>query len=140
MSLLISFLLLGSCTIVNLKSRCDKCDISIAVTVINDNSPTRKLIDELFCTVEDSCLKNVEFMESFNEALFVSLERKPGIFTRQFSASSKQQLILKQLEAPVHDRINLDLIIEKINKDSAKKNGSIDKILTALRVAKSKSS
>jgi hypothetical protein len=121
-----------------MNNNCSKCSTEIAVTVINENNINKEMINKLFCTAEDTCLTNVEFMEVFNEALFVSLEKKPEFFVEQFSLNSKQEFILKQLERPISDKINLDTVIEKLTKTSMKKQESYHKILQALRLAKSK--
>jgi hypothetical protein len=130
---------LCSCASTKVINNCDKCSVQIAVMAINKTDTNEQIIEELFCTAEDSCQVNAEFMEVFNEALFACLEKSPEIFVKQFSISSKQGHILKQLESPINDTINLQEIIEKLTKTSHEKHtDSYTKILQALNLAKKK--
>jgi hypothetical protein len=139
-SVIVPFLFIFcSCASTKAVSNCDKCSVEISVMGINKNDINEQIIEELFCTVEDSCQVNAEFMEVFNEALFACLGKVPEIFVKQFSVSSKQEFILKQLESPINDTINLQEIIEKLTKTPQKKNAdSYNKILQALNLAKKK--
>lgn len=118
---------------------CNKCSVEFAVKAINKNHINEQIIEKLFCTAEDSCQINAEFLEVFNEALFVCLGKAPEIFVKLFSISSKQEFILKQLESPINDTINLKEIIEKLTKIPNEKHAdSYNKILQALNLAKKK--
>jgi hypothetical protein len=87
---------LCSCASTKAAGNCDKCSGHIAVMAINKNDINEQIIEELFCTAEDSCQVNAEFMEVFNKALFACLEKSPEIFVKQFSIISNQGFILKQ--------------------------------------------
>lgn len=128
-----------SCASTRVIEDCNKCSVEISVMAINENNINEQTIQKLFCTAEDSCRVNAEFMEIFNEALFVCLEKKPEIFVKQFSFSPKQEFILKQLESPISDTIDLRKIIENLTKIPKKKNAdSYNKVLQALNLATKK--
>lgn len=130
---------LGSCASTKAVSDCKKCSVEISVKTISESNITEEIIEKLFCTAADSCQVNAEFMEAFNEALFVCLEKKPDIFVQQFSLSARQDLVLQQLESPVNDTIHLQKIIEQLTKMPKPKNAdAYDKILQALNVAEKK--
>ena len=126
---------LFSCTSNKLKSDCIKCNISMAVRFINEDIVNEQMADSLFCTGTDSCLRNVEFMEVFNEALFVGLNKNPEMFIKLFSNSSKKEFILKQLERPINDTIELKKIIDKLTNITKGDSESRNKILQALNLA-----
>lgn len=128
-----------SCASTKAVSNCDKCSVQIAVMAINENDINEQIIEELFCTGEDSCQENSEFMEVFNEALFACLKKSPELFVKQISISSKQGFILKQLESPINDNINPQEIIDKLSKTPHEiHTDSYTKILQALNLAKKK--
>jgi hypothetical protein len=133
------FFTLCSCSSTKAIEDCNKCSLEISVMAINENNMSEQTIEMIFCTTADSCQVNAEFMEVFNEALFVCLERKPEIFVKHFSLSSKQELVLKQLESPISDTINLQRVIENLTKiPQKKKTDSYNKILQALNLAAKK--
>ncbi|GEM_PF-2302135 len=127
--------ILYSCSSAKTVKNCEECNTVIAIRAINENNISEQLIDTLFCTSADSCLKNAEFMEVYNEALFVCLGKKPGIFVQQLARSYRKKFILKQLESPVIDTINIQKIIGELEKTAQKNTGTYNKILQALKLA-----
>lgn len=130
--------ILYSCSSANTVKNCEECNTVIAARAINENIISEQLIDTLFCTGADRCLTNAEFMEIYNEALFVCLGKKPGIFVQQLAHSSRKKFILKQLESPVIDTINIQKIIGELEKTAQKNTGTYNKILQALKLAEKK--
>lgn len=127
-----------SCSSTSAIENCKKCSIDIAINTINDSLNNKKMVKNLFCTAGESCLINAEFMEIFNEALFICLEKQPSTFIEQFSISSKQEFILKQLASPVNDNINPQNIITKFTQMPFRKTKNYYKILNALQMADKK--
>lgn len=124
-----------SCASTNFKTDCKPCDIDTVSRIANANKIDQREIKELFCIGQEDCSENVEFMEIFNEALFVSLNNNPQEFIKEFSRSKKRNFILKQLESPINDAIDLKKIINKVAQSSEGKDDARNQILKALRTA-----
>lgn len=129
---------LFSCEPTKMNNDCKKCSVEIAIKASDVSNINEVLIKELFCTGRKNCEANVEFMETYNEALFLCLQSKPDIFVQQLSQISNQAFILEQLKTPINDKIVPKQIIDKLLHSTAKRNDSYNKILTALRIAEKK--
>jgi hypothetical protein len=96
-----------------------RCSIKILKTT---NSRLDKLdlviIADFLATFHHSCNSNVEYSEWANELLFKTLNRKPEIVLQLLikNSSLDRNYILKQLESPINDAINLDSLVKKIKK------------------------
>ncbi len=105
------------------------------VSVSTKTNEISKLIND----IETSDPNNVEFGEVSNEQLFIFAEQFPKSFVSAFHNSSKQiqQLIIDELETPIHDMIDLKLVYQRINSVT-ENTTSVMKILEAVKVAGSK--
>lgn len=102
-------------------------------------STKTKEISKLINDIENTDSNNVEFGEVSNEQLFIFAEQFPKSFVSAFHISSKQsqQLIIEELETPIHDMIDLKLVYQRINTITENAT-SVTKILEAIKVAGSK--
>jgi len=69
-------------------------------------------------TFSEDCADNVEFQEYSNELLFKVLQKYPDLFLKTLSEDPKfYELadILRQLENPIHDQVNLEETLESIS-------------------------
>ena len=94
---------------------CVKCDLE-KVRIVNQylDSLTDQMLSEFLCTFDNSCKNNVEYSEFSNETLFAVLEKAPTLFfqvltTRQID----HKIILKEIENPINDLINLQAVYDK---------------------------
>jgi len=101
---------------------CDKCDVE-KVRLVNQHldSLTDQMLSEFLCTFDNSCKNNVEYSEFSNETLFTVLEKAPTLFfqvltTRQID----DKIILKEIENPINDLINLQAVYDKTKLATAK--------------------
>lgn len=94
---------------------CKKCDTSI-LTVINENSKhySYQQVCDFFCTVDKSCVDNVEFSEMSNSLLFKILLIEPQLSLKSLSKEQDTSLdfILRELSEPIDDTIDLKKIID----------------------------
>ncbi len=119
---------------------CDKCDLE-KVRIVNQHldSLTYQMLTEFLCTFDNSCKNNVEYSEFSNETLFSVLEKAPNLFfqvmaTRQID----NKIILKEIENPINDLINLQTVYDK-TKIATTKTELKTKYLNALILAANKS-
>ena len=105
------------------------------VSVATKTDEISKLINDIRTT--DS--NNVEFGEVSNEQLFMFAEQFPKSFILAFTNTNEQtqQLLVKELETPIHDGIDLKLVYQRIKKTGLTTN-STSKILEAVKVAGNK--
>ena len=101
---------------------CDKCDLE-KVRIVNQHldSLTAQMLSEFLCTFDNSCKNNVEYSEFSNETLFAVLEKAPNLFFQVMTTGQiDNKIILKEIENPINDLINLQKIYDKIKLASAK--------------------
>jgi hypothetical protein len=93
-------------------------------------------INKLINDIPTTNPNNVEFGEESNEQLYFFDEKFPKSFIIAFDNSNEdsQQLIIEELETPIHDMIDLPLIYQRINSVKEKVYAT-GKILEAIKVA-----
>ncbi|MBR08790.1 MAG: hypothetical protein CMP48_14075 [Rickettsiales bacterium] len=94
------------------------------------------VIKRFFDEIENANPNNVEFGEVSNEQLFIYAERFPKSFLFAFDQTSPElrKLLIKELESPIHDLIDLKLIysrISAINEHEATRSEILEAIETA---------
>ena len=121
-------------------STMENCEIEKIAAVEKNikNVNVEQLYNFLF-SINPLCAKNAEYSQYFNEVLFLALEKKPDLFfevVNDFS-NEKLDLLIEQIENPVHDGFMLDSISNLVEVKIA--DGDIkEKIIQALHSAKSK--
>ncbi len=108
--------------------------------IVSVSTKTNEII-KLISDIRTTDLNNVEFGEVSNEQLFIFAEKFPKSFVNAFDIASAQtqELIIKELETPIHDGIDLKLVYQRI-KGTDLKTSSTSKILEAVKVAGNKMS
>ena len=100
---------------------CDKCDIN-KVKIVNAHidSLTFQAVSEFLCTFDASCINNVEYSEWSNETLFKVLNKAPAIFFQVIAKGQvDKNLLLKEVESPIHDLIDLSKTYNNLKSASA---------------------
>ncbi|MDF9801427.1 hypothetical protein OKW21_006736 [Catalinimonas alkaloidigena] len=117
MKLILSFIILTLSAESSDLEQCD-CNIKNLVTV---NQHLEKLsetdIQLLLCTFDESCKNNSEFSSFSNEMLFEVLSRNPELVIKELSVNKGKydlNLITSELEKPIHDGFDLEVIVEKV--------------------------
>jgi hypothetical protein len=95
---------------------CTKCDLEkVRIVGENINKLTYNILSDFLCTVDTSCINNAEFSEASNGTLFSVLEKYPDLFFQVVSKGNVNiTFILKEIESPVDDLIDLQGIYDKI--------------------------
>lgn len=98
-----------------------------------------KEISKLIQAIRTTNPNDVEFGQGSNEMLFIYAERYPKSFINAFSKASEQSKIeiVKELETPIHDGIDLKLVYQRI-KGTGISTNSTSRILEAVKVAGNK--
>jgi hypothetical protein len=125
---------LPSCATMGSQSSIAQCEMDVAVRATQENVDD-KAIASLFETADESCLSDKQFMAVFNEALFNTLDRKPRAFVHYFSSFRDRELILDQIENPVHDSIPITRIIAQLAEISPTNQATFDELRNSLLVA-----
>ncbi len=96
-------------------------------------------ISKLMNAIRTTDSNNVKFGEFSNERLFIFAEQFPKSFIQAYASVSEQtqQLIVSELETPIHDGIDLKLVYQQI-KGTGLNTSPTSKILEAVEVAGSK--
>lgn len=118
----------------NMKA-CEDCDFKSIVDTRNSiNELNFKIVEDFLATFDNSCDNNIEYTQMSNETLFDVMHNSPGLFLKvlQYGNLDNHDLILKELKHPVHDGINVDVILEKIKDQPDKYMYKYD-VLKALR-------
>lgn len=116
---------------------CNKCDITYVSNVESNISIINKEdLRKFFCTYRYSCVDNVEFGEFFNEVLFLVLEKQSRIAIEILKSDEtiNVELLLKEMQSPIHDGINVKEIRQVVERNSIKGDFT-DKVLNALQIA-----
>jgi hypothetical protein len=100
-----------------------KCDIDI-ITFTNEriDSLNEAIVLKFLSVFDATCNTNVEFSEYSNEVLFAVLEKRPDlviIALDKYSYLSKDY-ILKNLQQPVNDEINIEKVKDEVAKVKTK--------------------
>jgi len=97
----------------------------------NIENPSDKDIENFLLTFDESCKSKVEYLEFSNELLFDILYRYPNrvIIILSKNKNINQNLILKELEAPIHDGIDIKEIIKRTKKIDNDISNKIVKVL-----------
>jgi hypothetical protein len=97
-------------------------------------------IQDFLCTFDAQCESNVEFSEFSNEQLFKILESYPQVLIQVLQAvdDSKQHLILDELENPIHDGFDLEVIYAKLSQIE-ESNAILKKVKVSIESAARKS-
>ncbi len=95
-------------------------------------------VNTLVSSVGGACLSSVEFSEWVNELLYAAATERPTYFIKSFSGQSPeiQKNIIKELESPIHDGIDLNKAFNAI-KSSPSVSGKSE-VLLAIKVAADK--
>ncbi len=97
------------------------------------------MLSEFMCTFDNSCKNNVEYSEFSNETLFAVLEKAPNLFFQVMTTGQiDNEIILKEIENPINDLINLQAVYDKTKLATAKTELKTD-YLDALILAAEKS-
>jgi len=101
---------------------CYKCDLE-KVRIVNQHldSLTAQMLSEFLCTFDNSCKNNAEYSEYSNETLFAVLEKAPNLFFQVMATGQiDNKIILKEIENPISDLINLQNIYNETKLATAK--------------------
>ena len=134
-------LLILTCILLASAQKCKKCDMN-AIVDISDRVQkyTYAQIQDFLCTFDAQCESNVEFSEFSNEQLFKILESYPQVLIQVLQAvdDSKQHLILDELENPIHDGFDLEVIYAKLSQIE-ESNAILKKVKVSIESAARKS-
>jgi len=79
------------------------------------------MLSEFLCTFDNSCKNNAEYSEYSNETLFAVLEKAPNLFFQVMATGQiDNKIILKEIENPISDLINLQNIYNETKLATAK--------------------
>lgn len=98
---------------------CKKCDSEILqITEQHINNLSYTEITNFLCSLNESCVNNVEFSEASNELLFRVFFNEPKLSLKSLSDNRDVSLnfILKQLSEPVNDGIDLKGLHSKMSR------------------------
>lgn len=113
----------------------DKCSKSLAGIENSLNSLDESQVHTLLSAVNSTCLSSVEFSEWANELLYTVAIEYPAYFVKSFSWQPQeiQSNIIKELESPIHDGIDLNKAYQSVQSVS----GGAEKarILLAIKAA-----
>lgn len=100
---------------------------------------TRKQVDEFLTLIDSRCLAGAESHEWANELLFSVLLARPQEFIAAFSRtpSAAQGKIIRELESPVHDGIDLRAVFGATSSVRGDRRAR-QRILDALKAAAQK--
>ena len=100
---------------------------------------TQKQVDELLALIDSRCLAGAESHEWANELLFSVLLARPQEFIAAFSRtpSVAQGKIIRELESPVHDGIDLRAVFRSASSARGDRRAR-QRILDALEAAAQK--
>lgn len=121
--------------------KCKKCDMNADVDISDRvQKNTYSQIQSFLCTFDEQCRSNVEFSEFSNEHLFKVIEAYPQVFIQvlQNVDDVKQRLILDELEVPIHDGFDLELIYAKLSQIE-ESNAMLEKVKASIGSAVRKS-
>ncbi|MCI4671897.1 MAG: hypothetical protein MRZ79_27390 [Bacteroidia bacterium] len=98
------------------------------------------LAAQFLATFSSSCKDNVEYSEWANELLFELIAKHPGYLLQLLHKNNSldKETIKQQLEKPVHDGIDLEMIIKNTTAAEAPKEIK-DEILAVLEKARARS-
>lgn len=116
---------------------CKKCDSSIIqITSQHVTNLSYDQITNFFCTMDESCINNVEFSEVSNELLFKIFLNEPKLSLKSLNDNTDVSLdfILKRLSEPINDSIDLRKIHSNVSRIKGY-NQLKEKILHSLQVA-----
>lgn len=115
-----------------------KCNINIVAKTIRDiETISEKEMIQFIKTFDKECANNAEFSEFSNEALFIVIQNKPGLFISTIEKEIDEidlDAIIIDLENPMNDLIDLQNTLNSIKKAQ----GNVDlksQIENALQVA-----
>jgi len=120
---------------------CKKCDIKIIVKTVDSifvlNSDK---ISEFLCTYEKDCQNNIEFVEFYNETLFLVIERYPELTIKILNSFKEKSAsaIIDNLKSPINDAVDINSLYSKIQNLSIEDEKILFNVLSALDIAKSK--
>ena len=119
---------------------CIKCNIENAKVVSkNLSSLTYSLVAEFLCSFDVSCKNNAEYSEVANETLYNVLISAPSLLFQVVEDEQiNRQHLLKEIENPINDGIDLQTAYSNVNVSYSKKNTKTQ-FLNAILIAASKS-
>ena len=102
--------------IVDLDKDCEKCKIEFARDIkTNIDSLTERQVYVFLCSMDESCINDVEFSQYSNDVLYLLLYKKPELVLKTLSKYDiSLEYIREQLANPVNDRINVKEVHELI--------------------------
>ncbi|WP_224484688.1 hypothetical protein [Robertkochia aurantiaca] len=135
---LLTLILIFNLSNVFSQNDCEKCEIEKA-KVINNNLDQLdfKLVSDFLCTFDEACKTVVEYSEWSNETLYTILERNPALVLSVLEKIPDHDLILINIQNPVHDGFNYQSIFNKIS-DNTTSTEIQKKILESLIIAAEK--
>src|ERR1041385_1578815 len=118
MKAILTLLTLFLCITVYADNACKKCDIEkVKMVQAHLDSLTFTIISDFLCTFGKSCINDAEFSASSNGTLFTVLEYAPTLFFRVLAKSKfDNDLLLKEVESPINDLIDLQKIYNKVKR------------------------
>lgn len=116
----------------------EKCSQSLAAIERSLTKLDESDVNALVSSVGRVCMSSVEFSEWVNELLYAAVIEKPSYFMKSFSWQPQdvQGNIIKELESPIHDGIDLNKAFHAIQ--SASGGSEKETILSAIKVAAGK--
>ncbi len=121
---------------IEVKNKLKKCDIDIVLSVSNNINEIDTLdVDNLFRTIDKTCINNAEFSEVSNEVLFKVIYRHPELFIYELHRLKDEidlEYIIDEFESPINDSIKIDDIIKKIELLETE-NSTSDKLIEVLK-------
>ncbi len=117
---------------------CEPCQISVLILIERNGKLTQSDIESFFCSLDSLCSNNIEFSEVSNEFLFELLQNYPEYCLRALDNpqfKSKVPYILRMIESPIEDVIDLNRIYAKIDSLPPEQFHSKENLLKALSIA-----
>ncbi len=116
-----------------------QCKIDQVLTAKeNKNNLTEEILTDFFDQFSKDCKNNVEFSEFSNEILFAVTEANPELVIEVLEKRKEKEnfnIILGIYTTPIHDGIDLHLILKKVKEIKAEtetKKRIIENIKTAI--------
>ena len=97
-----------------------KCNIKVILEISEQVETISDLqMERLLKAYGKECSNNVEFSEFSNEILFKTIQKQPELFCNIFEKIKSEielEVILLELETPIHDLINMKFTRRQIEK------------------------
>ena len=120
--IIVTVIILLNISTITAQSECEKCEIQKITTVYkNVDNLNYQIINEFLCTFDKSCENNVEYSQWSNEMLFKVIENSTDLYFEVLENYNQREkdYLLKELESPIHDGIDIQIIYDNIKSSNA---------------------